>query len=57
MEKQVEKFKDKIHGVKDEIFDVSYAIVKLFNNVKSLFSEKEKRVVDLKVVRDNHKTV
>lgn len=47
--------KRKMHEIIDNAFDAAVNIVYLFNNLNGLFPEKEKKVIDLKLIKNDNK--
>ncbi len=55
MRYETDEAKRKMHEIMDNAFDAAVSIVSLFNNLNGLFPEKEKKVIDLKLIKNDNK--
>ncbi len=55
MNEEVMELKRKMHEITDNVFDTAGSVVKLFNSINSLFPEEDKKVIDLKLIKNEKK--
>ena len=52
MNEEVTELKRKMHEITDNVFDTAESIVRLFNSINGLFPEENKKVIDLKLIKN-----